>query len=635
MFSGGGGGVPASFQTHGAFTAALGSGLPSGRNEMQHVPQQQFEPRPRQDRFVQQGAPWDARIPASSPLDSNVPSAVPGDDYKTAEVSVLRSRMQQMEQEKARMQRELAQARDVGQQNQQLRQMQNDLGFVQRDLATSEEERKRLHSRLQAAEAEITTARAVQAPVASPPPVAPAVQATAPVRPANVAFAQSPGLQAPPAESQWRLEVLLRELARWEAAAEAAAARGQRALPNCPDWFVLREAVGRLADGGSAVFASGRGARAGSMGLGAKASSAAMDLAAAVAARLRRMSAEQQWSAAGGGARFVQVWAGLCPLIAREIASGPLFDAMADVLHAVVLDRAALDNASAQDEAADSNDDRERQECTAQLIDSFTEVASRLRPDELGLLSMVLKRPSLCALIATSPSPGSLHLRCMHFLQAILANPDIFACSHQADSCSNPLLAAANLLVIPCIESGSTGDVDHPAGRDSPEQQSCRIAALELFCRCLATAPRVDIVLHLRGTPTVDEEPVDTVLQRVVLLCHHELLCLGIHGHDGGPWNDQALQECAAVRLRAVEHALMILSGFVWHSAPWAPDVNVAEHRSACAEACEALGRTRPLLSSIVDMVVRRAVHSPAYARLLASASTLRVLLAHTDGTGN
>lgn len=315
----------------------------------------------------------------------------------------------------------------------------------------------------------------------------------------------------------------------------------------------------------------------------------------------------------------------------REIVSGPLLDAMADVLHAVVLDRAALDSASVQALAVDSSDDRERQDCTSQLIDSFYEVACRLRPDELGSFSVVLKRPSLCALLATPPISGSLHLSCMRFLQAILANPDIFARSHQADSCLNPLLAAANLLVIPCIESGSAGDADRASGRDSSEQQRCRIAALELFCRCLTTAPRVDMVLHLRGTPTVDEEPVDTVLQRVVLLCHHELLCLGIHGHDGGPWNDQALRECAAVRLRAVEHAMMILSSFVWQSAPWAPDVNVADHRSACAAACEALGRTRPLLASIVDVVARRAAHAPAYERLLASASALRVLLAHTD----
>lgn len=613
---------PASLQSHGSFTAPPERGFPGAQATLPH---QLVETWPRQDRFVRQGAPpWDARAPSSTPMDSTATPAIIREDVKTAELSVLRSRMQQMEQEKARMQKELAQARDVVQQNQQLRQMQNDLGFVQRDLVTSEEERKRLQSKLQAAEADIARAKAAPAPVVSILPAAIVVQAPTPVRPVL-------GTQAPPLESQWRLEVLLRELARWEAASEAAAARGQPTSPPCSDWFVLREAVGRLVDGGAAVFASGRSARTGGMGIGVKSSSAAVDLGAAVASRLQRMKVEQHWSAAGGGARFVQVWVGLCPCVVREMASGPLLDAMADVLHAVVLDRAASDNGSVRVLAVDSSDDRERQECTAQLIDSFSEVASRLRPDELGSLSTVLKRPSLCALLATPPSPGSLHLSCMRFLQAILANPDIFARSHQADSCSNPLLAAANLLVIPCIESGSTGDADRATGRDSPEQQRCRIAALELFCRCLTTAPRVDIVLHLRGAPTVEEEPVDTVLQRVVLLCHHELLCLGIHGHDGGPWNDQALRECAAVRLRAVEHAMMILSSFVWHSAPWAPDMNVADHRSACAAACEALGRTRPLLASIVDVVVRRAAHAPVYERLLASASTLRVLLAHTD----
>lgn len=57
-----------------------------------------------------------------------------------------------------------------------------------------------------------------------------------------------------------------------------------------------------------------------------------------------------------------------------------------------------------------------------------------------------------------------------------------------------------------------------------------------------------------------------------------------------------------------------------------------AAHAAACSEACEALGRMRPLVASIVDMVVRRAASSTFYTRLLGSASALRVLLAPADG---
>merc|ERR1712146_248528 len=106
----------------------------------------------------------------------------------------------------------------------------------------------------------------------------------------------------------------------------------------------------------------------------------------------------------------------------------------------------------------------------------------------------------------------------------------------------------------------------------------CRVSALQVFCRCLASAPRLDMVLQLRGAPTVDGESVETVLQRVVFLCHHELLCLGIHGVDGGPWHDPALNECAKRRQRGVELSLMILSSFVWHAVP---EINTPNHAVA------------------------------------------------------
>jgi len=215
----------------------------------------------------------------------------------------------------------------------------------------------------------------------------------------------------------------------------------------------------------------------------------------------------------------------------------------------------------------------------------------------------------------------------MRLLQAFVASAELFARAHQAASDKNPLLAAANLLVIPAI------DPDSCRGPDSAELQKCRVVALELFSCCLATAPRRDIVLQLRGAPTINEEHVDTVLQRVVFLCHHELLCLGLHG--SGPWHDPAVRECSKIRFRAVEHALMIMSSFVWHAAPWTPDAQAAEHKKACSDACTALGRMRPLLASIVDMVVRRAQDSMMYTRLLSSASALRVLLAGIDGECN
>merc|ERR1711862_533135 len=74
----------------------------------------------------------------------------------------------------------------------------------------------------------------------------------------------------------------------------------------------------------------------------------------------------------------------------------------------------------------------------------------------------------------------------------------------------------------------------------------------------------------------------------------------------------------------------MILSSFVWHAAP---DMHAPNHATACSDACDALGRMRPLVASIVDMVVRRATMSSGYyTRLLGSASALRVLLAPADG---
>jgi len=446
--------------------------------------------------------------------------------------------------------------------------------------------------------------------------------------------------------NQWRQDVLLRELACWEAAWNVTTSSLEEvsAEEALSSWFALREALSRLSRERPV-----QSAIAGSRPSGAAApvknlTAATADVAAEIAMRIRKAGDTRQWAVARGGARFIQVWVGLFPdavsdlkvMAARKLtqhqvaevgssASGmELFMALIQVLHAVVLDEGSAEEAHASHQRAD--DPRERKACTEQLLKVLLEVVSKLRPNDLHIFASILERPSLTALLVEPPHAGSLHLACMRLLQAFVASAELFARAHQAASDKNPLLAAANLLVIPAI------DPDSCRGPDSAELQKCRVAALELFSCCLATAPRRDIVLQLRGAPTINEEHVDTVLQRVVFLCHHELLCLGLHGSDGGPWHDPTMRECARIRWRAVEHALMIMSSFVWHAAPWTPDAQAPDHKRACSDACTALGRMRPLLASIVDMVVRRAQDSAGYARLLSSVSALRVLLAGIDG---
>mmetsp|Transcript_156998 Transcript_156998/g.285760 ORF Transcript_156998/g.285760 Transcript_156998/m.285760 type:complete len:731 (-) Transcript_156998:103-2295(-) len=455
--------------------------------------------------------------------------------------------------------------------------------------------------------------------------------------------------RVPVAESQqWRQDVLVRELACWEAAWNVTACSSQEASEgeaSC-SWFTLREAVSRLSCDRSVQSAVAGSRTSGPAVPVNKATVATADVAAAIAIRMKRAGDIRQWAVARGGARFIQVWVGLFPDAVSELkamatrkltrhqvaelgssASGmELFTALIQALHAVVIDEGSAEEADACQWV---DDPRERHACAEQLLKLLLEVVSKLRPNDLHIFASILERPSLSALLAEPPHGGSLHLPCMRLLQALVASAELFARVHQTDSDKNPLLAAANLLIIPAI------DPDGCKGPDSMELQRCRVAALELFSCCLASAPRRDIVLQLRGAPTINKEHVDTVLQRVVFLCHHELLCLGLHGSDGGPWHDPTMRECARIRWRAVEHALMIMSSFVWHAAPWTPDAQAAEHKKACSDACTALGRMRPLLASIVDMVVRRAQDSMMYTRLLSSASALRVLLAGIDGECN
>lgn len=434
---------------------------------------------------------------------------------------------------------------------------------------------------------------------------------------------------------QWRQDVLLRELALWEAASEAVS-RSQPhhgfAEPSAP-WFALREMVGRLSHNSPAP----RQQMSKSKDIATN-----RDLAAAVAEQVQAAYSGKCWAVVQGGARFVQVLLGLFPdtisMLKSQIVGGnvqqqapsdealsgtTLFNELAEALHAVVLDSDESDAA----EDAKANNAADRHTCAEQLLKTLLEIVGKLRHHELDALGSAFRRPSLCALLVESPSSGSLHLLCMQLLQALLAGKELYALAHGADCHENLLLAVANLLIIPSIDSRP--DDDATLGHDTPELQQCRVSALQVFCRCLASAPRLDMVLQFRGALTVHGETVETVLQRVVFLCHHELLCLGIHGVDGGSWHDSSLHECAKRRQRAIELSLMILSSFVWHAIP---DMQAPDHAMACSEACAALGRMRPLVASIVDMVGRRAARSPYYTRLLSSASALRVLLAHAGG---
>jgi len=454
---------------------------------------------------------------------------------------------------------------------------------------------------------------------------------------------------------QWRQEAVMRELACWEAASIAVVVDGYDTT-SVPTWFELRETANRFAREcvGPASFGVKRSLSNGVAATPtAKGGRAATDLAIAVAARIRVAGEKQHWIVVRGGARFVQVWFGLFPVAISELtvrAAGEcaqqagadglvantlqrrtrLFEVLPDVFHSVVLERPSIDTAAVATRGQ-AHDSRDRQECATQILATLVEIAGKLRPSELDVLTSVLRRPSLCALLAQRPCAGSLHLPCMRLLQALFASCTLFSQAHQSVCHENLLLAAANLLIVPAADSG----VNDGGGQDGPELQRCRLLALELFSRCLASAPdkKLDSVLQLRGAKTINSKPVDTVLQRVVLLCHHELICLGVHGLDGGPWHDVGLRECAKMRLRVVELALMMLSSFVWHVVPWAPDkATPEEHKTACIDACTAFGRTRPLLASIVDMVVRRAADSPPYDRFLCSVSALRILLAHVDG---
>jgi len=607
-----------------------------------------------------------SQAPASADANSEIAT-------KDAEISVLRNRLQQVDRENGRLHGELASAKEraasTDQSNRQkaeVERLQHELQYLKHDLLNSEGERKRLQGSLSSVQTDLDSFKRRQVESIATPQLQSSASLTSATQPLpNCGPQATPAAHAPlladtpPAtasqhvrgsarkgsgEKHWRREALLRELTLWEAASQpvsSSTGTSQR-LDGVLPWFALREVVSRLSHAGPGT--------ANTLSSHEKANLVPDDVAAAIATRIRIALEAREWTTVQRGARFTQMWVGLFPetlseIVARAIeehvqkgarALGvKLIEVLADALHVVVLDSSKVQE-SHSGAANCKGDDHERLTCAQQLLETLVEISGKLRSQEFELLKTVFRRPSLCALLALPPCTGSLHCPTMRFLQVALQSTDLFALVHQSDSHENVLLAVANLLIVPTIISdrralkAETGILDN--SQDSPERQKCRIGALEFFCRCLATAPRMDIVLQLRGAPAVDGEPVDTVLQRVALLCHHELVCLGLHGTQEGPLHDAELQQCVGRRQRIIELSLSILSSFVWHAAPWTAELQAENNRLACMEASVALGRTGPLLASIVDMIVRRAPQSPAMSQQLSSASALRVLLPHTEG---
>eukprot|EP00435_Cladocopium_sp_Y103_P053001 s1518_g16.t2 len=173
----------------------------------------------------------------------------------------------------------------------------------------------------------------------------------------------------------------------------------------------------------------------------------------------------------------------------------------------------------------------------------------------------------------------------------------------------NILLAAADLLVLPSVAEDE---------RDSLEKQKCRVAALKLFSRCCATAS-LDFVLQLRA-----EEGMDTVLQSLVLLCHHELLCLLMYGN---PWRNEDLEESRKQRLQAVETSLFLLASLAWQLSPLKDGLETEKWTIEGRVPRDAqFGRTQVLLPSIVDMVSENESEED-FQPFLSSISAVRLLL--------
>ena len=494
---------------------------------------------------------------------------------KVAEVTILRSRLQASERENTRLENELASAKDSGpskqsQQRQELERVHGELQYARQDLISSEDERKRLRLTVQKMQQEMEELKA-RAPVAEPtakeqiPHAEPARAAPAPqTQPGG-----QPGLQ--PVHGQKEPMKRLRE---------------HRSCDEPMNEDMSKQYVGILV-GLAERFGSSERQR---LALQAAVTSfpqapqSVHEASCASAALLRGGLQNFQWASLSAGATFLKHWFGLFPLHLPEIAesivkgkkeTNSLFAVMAAVLHSAVLDST---NSEAEEALL-------REGCAREFLAALLEAASKLPCTLFAVLSPVLEKPSLFALICEDPAPDSLHLSSLRLLEVLMASPSLFTLAHQAETDENVLLAVANVLMVPSVKTAESAE-------DSVERQECRVASLELLLRCLATAPSPDFILQLRGAAQGEEvDEVDTVLQRVVLLCHHELLCLRLGARAPAPQ-----------RKRAAELSLFIISGWLWHA--FGPALSSQEQTGELSlKLCNQLGRTRILIESIVEMV--------------------------------
>ncbi|CAJ1373244.1 unnamed protein product [Effrenium voratum] len=525
------------------------------------------------------------------PQSPQVGVAAPQDNElanKAAEVTVLRSRLQHFEKENTRLQNELACAKEAPdkkraerQERQELERVSGELQYARQDLLSSEEERKRMRLTLETMQKEMIALRKEQpergpiAPAAAPAaPTAPAVATAAPPTPRVPAPAPAEARRPkePPVERRLKHETSFADesvQAKRSLLLEALA-RWEVLAPEGP-WLQLRAAL-------------------------------AANAAASAANAFAALAQCGGWAARSAAAQAARAWAleteRLGELCLAERQTLPA--ALCGLLQKAVLE---------------PEEDEHCENCASETMAALCEVAAKLRPAERPALRPALAAPgALCALLCEEVGPDSLHLPCLSFLQTCMACPELFALAHQAPE-ENLLLAAAELLVVPSRDSEV----------DSLERQQCRVAALRLFVQCLATAPSPDAILQLRG------DGCDTVLQRLVLLGHHELMCLTLASN---PWHSFQLEASCTLRRQAAETSLLLLSSFAWRSVPEAPSLPPAEYQQLRLRALALLGRTRILLPSIIDLVASRA-SEPEYHALLGSASLLRLLDDPEDSKGS
>ncbi|CAE7537102.1 unnamed protein product [Symbiodinium sp. CCMP2456] len=517
---------------------------------------------------------------------------------KVAEVTILRSRLQASERENTRLENELASAKDSGpskqsQQRQELERIHGELQYARQDLISSEDERKRLRLTVQKMQQEMEElkARAVEEPAKD-----------------QICHAES----KPAPQPQPRLES-----GGEEQEPRNRSIREHRSCDEPMNEDMSKQYVGILV-GLAERFGSCERQR---LALQAAVTSfpqapqSVHEASCAAAALLRGGLDNFQWASLSAGATFLKHWFGLFPLHLPEIAerivkgsnaTNSLFSAMAAVLHSAVVDS--------------TNSDEEeallREGCAREFLVALLEAASKLPSTLFAVLSPVLEKPSLFALICEDPAPDSLHLPSLRLLEVLMASPSLFTLAHQAETDENVLLAVANVLMIPSVKTAESAE----SAEDSLERQECRVASLELLLRCLATAPSPDFILQLRGAAQGEEvDEVDTVLQRVVLLCHHELLCLRLGARAPAPQ-----------RKKAAELSLFILSGWLWHA--FGPALSSQEQTGELSlKLCNQLGRTRILIESIVEMVQVLSSQT-CFKAFLSSVSALRMLLPFTDG---